>query len=332
MTPIHEGPLAVGRRMPFLIESDGQSGTIGDYVASQRESILERLTAHGAILFRGFNTASAEAFGEFIQQLDFRPLDYIYRSTPRTRQGKGFYTATEYPADREIPMHNENSYQRIWPRKLAFCCIKPAERGGATPLADMREVQRRLDPSIIEKFKRLGVRYDRTFHKRVDLSWQEVFQTDQAEEVEAFCESNDIAYQWLAGGVLKTSQVNPGVTRHPVLQEDFLFNQAHLFHPSALGDDTLNFMLEAFGRDRLPRNALYGNGEEIEPDVLQAIRLAFDAAAVDVLWQAGDIALIDNIQVAHGRRTYQGERKLLASLLESNQELVSECAEESSVA
>jgi alpha-ketoglutarate-dependent taurine dioxygenase len=332
MMHIHEGPLAAGCRMPFLIESDGQAGTIANYVVNHRDSILQRLIEHGAVLFRGFNTANAEAFGEFIQSLGIEPLDYIYRSTPRTRQGTGFYTATEYPADREIPMHNENSYQRIWPRKLAFCCVKPAEFGGATPLADMLEVQRRVDPAIIEKFKKLGVRYDRVFHEHIDLPWQEVFQTDQPEEVEAFCTSNDIAYQWLADGALKTSQINPGVVRHPLLQEDFLFNQAHLFHPSALGEETLGFMLDAFGPDLLPRNAFYGNGEQIEPEILQTIRLAFDAAAVDVHWQAGDIALIDNIQVAHGRRTYRGERKLLASLLESNQVLASELAAESRVA
>ncbi|GLQ87768.1 TauD/TfdA family dioxygenase [Dyella flagellata] len=321
MTRPNEGPLSPDRRMPYLIESDGNAGAIEDYLAAHRGSVMQRLTEHGAVLFRGFGTASAEAFGTFIQALGIEPLEYVYRSTPRTRQGKGFYTATEYPADREIPMHNENSYQRIWPRKLAFCCVKPAEAGGATPLADMLEVQRQLDPSIVEKFQQLGVRYDRVFHGNIDLSWQEVFQTDQFTDVEEFCALNEIQYEWLEDDVLKTSQINPGVVRHPARQENFLFNQAHLFHPSALGEETLNFMLDAFGPDLLPRNAYYGNGEAIEPDTLQQIRAAFDAAAVDIHWQAGDIALIDNIQVAHGRRTYCGERKLLASLLESNQTL-----------
>lgn len=319
MPHVNEGLLSAGQRMPYLIQSDGQGGLLDRFVAEQRERILDLLTQHGAILFRGFGATGAEGFGAFVQALGIDTLDYIYRSTPRTSQGKGMYTATEYPADREIPMHNENSYQRIWPRKLAFCCVKAAEVGGATPLADMLDVQQRIDPAIVDKFRRLGVRYDRVFHSHIDLSWQEVFQTDDRESVEAFCELNDIRCQWLEDDVLKTTQICPGVARHPIRGEDFLFNQAHLFHPSAMGEDTLAFMLDAFGPELLPRNAFYGNGEEIEANALASIRAAFSAAAVDLHWQAGDIALIDNLQVAHGRRTYSGERKLLASLLEANQ-------------
>jgi alpha-ketoglutarate-dependent taurine dioxygenase len=317
MTHPNEGPRSSARRMPFLIESC--AGSIEGYLAIHRNHVMHRLTEHGAVMFRGFGPASVESFGAFIQALGIEPLDYVYRSTPRTRQGKGFYTATEYPAEREIPMHNENSYQRTWPRKLAFCCVKPAAVGGATPLADMLEVQRRLDPAIIEKFQQLGVRYDRVFHEYIDLPWQEVFQTEQHAEVEKFCALNEIQFEWLEDDVLRTSQINPGVVLHPLRQENFLFNQAHLFHPSALGEETLAALLDAFGPDLLPRSAYYGNGEAIEPETLDQIRTAFDAAAIDIHWQAGDIVLLDNIQVAHGRRTYQGERILLASLLESNQ-------------
>jgi alpha-ketoglutarate-dependent taurine dioxygenase len=319
MSHPHEGLLIAGRRMPYLFHADGHAGPLDRFVIEQRVRILDLLTQHGAILFRGFGAAHADAFAAFVQALGIETLDYIYRSTPRTSQGKGMYTATEYPADREIPMHNENSYQRIWPRKLAFCCIKAAEAGGATPLADMLEVQRQLDPAVLEKFRRLGVRYDRVFHSHIDLSWQEVFQTDDRSSVEEFCAHNDIHWQWLEDDVLKTSQICPGVVQHPQRGEDYLFNQAHLFHPSAMGEQALSFMLDAFGPELLPRNAYYGNGEEIEADTLAAIRKAFSEAAVDVAWQDGDIALIDNIQVAHGRRSYRGERKLLASLLEANQ-------------
>ncbi|MBE1160652.1 TauD/TfdA family dioxygenase [Dyella acidiphila] len=319
MPAFHEGLLTAGRRMPYLFQSDGHAGALDRFVAEQRTHILQLLGEHGAILFRGFGTTHAQAFADFVQALGIETLDYVYRSTPRTSQGKGLYTATEYPADREIPMHNENSYQRIWPRKLAFCCVKAAESGGATPLADMLEVQRLLDPAVLDKFRRLGVRYDRVFHGHIDLSWQEVFQTEDRAQVEAFCALNDIRWQWLDDDVLKTSQTCPGVVRHPQRGEDFLFNQAHLFHPSAIGEETLAFMLDAFGPELLPRNACYGNGEEIEAATLAAVRHAFSAAAVDLQWQEGDVALIDNIQVAHGRRSYRGQRKLLASLLEANQ-------------
>lgn len=321
MTHISEGPLTPGRRTPFQFERMGEplseeATLIHRFVEQNLGLIEERLIQHGAILFRGFGVTQPEAFRAFVQALGVENLDYIYRSTPRTSKGKGLYTATEYPSAREIPMHNENSYQRIWPQKLAFCCVKAATSGGATPLADMLDVRQRLDSSIFDKFKRLGVRYDRVFHGHIDLSWQDAFQTEDKYRVAQFCDEHEISYEWLDDDVLKTSQVSPGVVHHRVRREDFLFNQAHLFHPSAMGEQTLQHMLDAFGPDLLPRNAFYGNGEEIESTTLAAIRAAYSESAIDHDWQEGDVVLIDNIQVAHGRRSYSGDRLILTALLE----------------
>ncbi|HEX7815468.1 TauD/TfdA family dioxygenase, partial [Dyella sp.] len=188
MNMSHEELLVPGQRTPLLIQA-GEPHRLSDYISRSREAIGEKLLRHGALLFRGFAVADSADFAEAVQALDIPLLDYRYRSTPRTGKGRGVYTATEYPADREIPLHNENAYQRQWPRKLAFCCITPAAVGGATPIADMREVRRRLDPAIFEKFARLGVRYDRVFHNMIDLSWQDAFQTDDPDEVARYCAS-----------------------------------------------------------------------------------------------------------------------------------------------
>ena len=45
-----------------------------------------------------------------------------------------------------------------------------------------------------------------------------------------------------------------------------------------------------------------------------AIALA-DELTFDIDWQTGDVALLDNFLVMHGRRTFSGERRVLASLV-----------------
>ena len=45
-----------------------------------------------------------------------------------------------------------------------------------------------------------------------------------------------------------------------------------------------------------------------------AIELA-DELSFDIAWQPGDVALIDNFLVMHGRRPFTGERRVLASLV-----------------
>lgn len=309
-------PVSPSQRMPRLITASTPGQSIVTILSDHRADIDAMLLDHGVILFRGFDTDCVEGFQTFVDAFDAGNLDYRYRSTPRKSRGRGVYTATEYPAAREIPLHNENSYQHSWPGKLAFACMVPATTGGATSLADMRKVGEALGPDFVEMFHCRKVRYDRVFHPHVDLPWQDVFQTEDRGEVARFCNANDIHHEWIEDEILRTWQISQGTIRHPILNELFLFNQAHLFHPSALGEATAAQMLEIFGEERLPRNARYGDGSAIALETLEKIRRAYDSAAFDLDWQTGDIALIDNLQVAHGRRAFTGERVVLAALLD----------------
>ena len=51
-------------------------------------------------------------------------------------------------------------------------------------------------------------------------------------------------------------------TIHPVTGEKGWFNQANLFHVSALGEDG-KMLIDQLGVNNLPRNAYFGDGSEI---------------------------------------------------------------------
>jgi len=91
------------------------------------------LHRYGGILFREFGLYSVSEFNKVVQIICPNLLDYVYRSTPRTKLGGKIYTATEYPADRVIPMHNENSYSKSWPKKIFFFNNKIGRCGRGTP-------------------------------------------------------------------------------------------------------------------------------------------------------------------------------------------------------
>ena len=58
----------------------------------------------------------------------------------------------------------------------------------------------------------------------------------------------------------------------------------------------------------------YGDGSTIdEEDLKAATEIAYELS-FDLNWQMGDVALIDNDRVMHGRRPFQGQRSVLASL------------------
>lgn len=314
MRGLKERLLYPDRRMPLVVEPAADA-CLCSHVPENKPVLLDRLRDHGALLLRGFAVRSVEDFSSFIDLIAQRRMAYVHRSTPRTLVGDRIFTATEYPAHQEIPLHNENSYQRDWPVRLGFCCLVPAADGGETPLADMHEITAAIGEALLDKFRTRGVSYVRHYYPHVDIPWQTAFQTDDREEVARYCISHDIALTWLDDGILRTTQVAQGVARHPETAREVLFNQAHLFHVSSLGSETVAYMKQVFG-SRLPRHACYGDGAEIASEELQTIRAAFQRHEVRFPWQAGDILLIDNMQAAHGRRPYTGCRRMLAALLD----------------
>ena len=91
---------------------------------------------------------------------------------------------------------------------------------------------------------------------------------------------------------------------------------------SALDAKTRNALLSVYAEDELPRNAYYGDGSPIEPQILEDIRKAYQAETVTFAWQAGDILMVDNMLVSHGRNPFEGERRVLVGMGKSYSSLV----------
>ncbi len=310
--------LVPGARAPLFIERQGHSGAadLAGLVLDHRDELSALLLEHGALVFRGFQCDSVAAFDRFVGATGASRMDYVYSSTPRTLIGERIFTSTEYPAEQEILLHNENAYQRAWPLTLAFCCLVPATSGGATPLADLRRVGKALGEDILDAFEARLVQYVRHYRPYMDLRWQRVFHTEDPAEVSRFCDAHDISHEWLDAETLRTAQICQGTARHPHTGERVFFNQAHLFHVSSLGPEDAAALIELFGEDRLPRHACFGDGAQIPLEMLDAVRDVFRREAVEFSWRAGDVMWIDNMQVAHGRRSFRGARKVIAALMD----------------
>ena len=82
-------------------------------------------------------------------------------------------------------------------------------------------------------------------------------------------------------------------------------------------------LIDALGIGKLPRNAFYGDGEPIDPSDIIQIQKAFAAEAVTFNWKRGDVLVLDNMQVAHGRQSYSGNRLVLASMTQPYSTLLS---------
>jgi hypothetical protein len=300
----------------FLVfEAQNKSFDIFGWLEEYKPLLENYLELNGGILLRNFNIYSISDFNRIVQAFSPHLLDYIYRSTPRTKLGGKIYTATEYPADKVISLHNENSYSRSWPNKIFFFSVVVASEGGETPIADSRNIYKQINPQIRVKFEKYGVMYTRNYTKGVDLSWQEVFQTKEQEDVEKYCKENNIEFEWRTGILeLTTKQICQASLMHPVCGDPVWFNQAHLFHISSLEENFRLSLIKELGEDNIPRIASYGNGEAFEGGVLDHIREVYTKEKIKFKWHKGDIMILDNLLMAHGREPYKGERKVAVAM------------------
>lgn len=301
-------------RLPLVLRPTIAGVKLISWASDNRNFIEDQLLQHGAVLFRHFNLDGAAEFEALIETLYSHALEYHERSSPRSQVSGKIYTSTDYPPDQSIFLHNENSYQSSWPMRIFFFCAVPAIRGGETPIADCRRVLSRIAPQIRERFAEKKWMYVRNFGQGVGLTWQSVFQTTDRSDVEDYCRKNGIKVKWKEDDRLCVSAVRPPISRHPQTGELVWFNHAVFFHVSTMEPQVQEALLTLFGAEGLPSNSYYGDGTEITLDVLEALRDAYHQETVRFQWEAGDLLVIDNMLVAHGRAPYSGPRKILVGM------------------
>jgi alpha-ketoglutarate-dependent taurine dioxygenase len=158
--------------------------------------------------------------------------------------------------------------------------------------------------------------YTRNYSERLDIPWQDVFQTTDKAKVEEYCRSAHTEFEWREGNRLRTKQVRQAVATHPKVGETVWFNHAHMFHVSNLQPAVRESLLADFKEEELPRNAYYGDGSPIESSILDEIRGIYQDEAVTFPWREGDILMLDNFLSSHGREPFVGPRSIVVAMAE----------------
>jgi len=320
---VHMGPLdGTNDGMPLVIQPAASDLNVFEWGRAHRQQTNNLLEKHGALLFRGFSLKSAEDFRRFTECFTDEPLTFSERAAPRVEVADRVYTSTEYPPEYPIPMHHENAFAYKWPMKVFFFGHTPSPKGGNTPIADDRAFFNALDPFVRETFREKKVMYVRNYGAGVDLPWQEVFGTGDQGEVEAYCRAANTQCEWLSRDRLRTTRVAPAIIKHPTRGNDLWFNHAHLFHVSNLEPTLRESLLQELGEEGLPRNTYFGDGTPIPDSALDHVRATYENVAVRFPWQTGDVLLVDNMAIVHGRESFEGNRKILVIMAESSTNIV----------
>ena len=134
-------------------------------------------------------------------------------------------------------------------------------------------------------------------------SWQSTFRAASMEDAEARMTELGYSWQWLDDGCLRaTTPILPAVRP--------LDNGGRSF---------FNQLIAAFRGWKDSRNdpakaITFGDGTPLSREDVDGACALAEQVTVDLNWQRGDVALVDNLVAMHGRRPFQGTRSVLASL------------------
>ena len=101
--------------------------------------------------------------------------------------------------------------------------------------------------------------------------------------------------------------------QHPTTREWTWFNHG-TFYNSFTVEPELRRFLSGYQEHEMPYQTYYGDGEPIPTSVMEQLDAAYQDETVVFPWQRGDVLVIDNMLVAHGRQPYSGERRVFVGM------------------
>ncbi len=337
-------PPARPASLPLVIEPDSPAdrgeAALLRWIGERRAHLEERLVEHGAILLRGFDVEGAAGFERVARAFEPALQNGYLGTSPRNALTSHVFSASELPSHYPIPQHCEMSFVARPPRRLFFSCLVPsAGPGGETPLADFRRVYQDLPADVRARFEATGVKNIRNYAGpegggRLDLwklkRWDEMFGTTDRAAVARACRDNGFDLTWKPDGGLRLVNVQPAAKAHPVTGAPVWFNHAQVFHLSAVPAEyrriaarqgqlryaalarvaaaAVRVKQRTTADEDQAMHCTHGDGTPITDADMDAVRDAIWENMVFFKWRRGDVLVIDNDAVAHGRMPYSGPR------------------------
>ncbi len=284
------------------------------WLSAHRDALRAVVSRHGAVLIRGLDVHSTGAVFAAAQHLVGELMTEQEGFAPRVRHPGGVYSGSTWPADERMCPHNELSYAQRFPGLMLFACLVAPSAGGAINLADCERVLAELPPALAAKFGDQGWSLRRRYSDLLSVGWAAAIGAGSRVEAEQYCKANQIEFEWAANGDLCTVQRRPAIVAHPVTGRRCWFNQIAFLSEWTMDPEIRAYLLAAGGPGGLPFGTARGDGQPIGPEIVELLHRAYEQVTVRAQWQAGDLLLVDNVRMAHGREPYQGHREILVAM------------------
>jgi alpha-ketoglutarate-dependent taurine dioxygenase len=254
-------------------------------------AIWSALREHGAVVLKAA-AASPDAFDLLTDQ--FADGFRIHQDPTRQRYNPADTTQSVTSGSDAIGLHAERAYLPGRPEVLFFCCLTPPTSGGETTLCDGAAIVDALAAHDVQRLDDMTLLWRSTLDRP---RWQRMWHSeDEAETAARFHaalqrsgETTRTTHWFDADGTLHVEHLAPSLSLGRLSGRKAFANY---------------LLLQA--DDPTGPHATQTTGDEVPGDLL---RHAADAArdlTIDIAWQRGDVAIIDNTRSMHGRRAFAG--------------------------
>lgn len=251
------------------------------------ESIVNLFRSHGLLLFKRFE-ADVEIFTRFSNELSTNFIDYTGGVFKRRVINSDSTLLSVNDFKDEIKLHGEMYYQKNIPLMLWFFCANPASQDGATIVCDGKLFFDELSDSLKDLFNRKKLKY--RGHLKRD-AWMQQYKTNNLDVVKQICKSNDVHMQINEDESIDVHYICPAI------------------HPSRNGESMIfiNSLLPAMAIS--PDVVSFDDGTNINDKIMSELNEISEKVTTEINWQKGDILMIDNTRIMHGRRSFVDDKR-----------------------
>lgn len=265
----------------------------------EKNHLLSMLSKYGAVLLRDFK-ADLTAFSSLVERI-----------TPKTAidPARAFFAKNVQLVDsglNEIGLHCENGTTPLVPNVVWFFCERAAVSGSQTTLCDGIELWRSLSPRAQALFLNNRIQFSRNVKRELWMKYVKHHFAHLASLEEINQQMLDDVFGNISGA---KARINSDGSLH-------LSQAVFAAHPTFWGHEIAfaNSLFTPSHNYEAPKIA-FENGDEFPEWLLSEARMKSDLLTKEVLWKSGDIILIDNTRVMHGRRRItDSNRKLFTAL------------------
>ncbi|MDZ8026313.1 MAG: TauD/TfdA family dioxygenase [Nostoc sp. DedQUE11] len=252
-----------------------------------KEEIINLFKSYGILLFRGF-MANAEIFKEFSNSLSTDFINYAGGAFSRRviNGDETLLSVNDFKS--EIKLHGEMYYQQNIPLMLWFFCANPPLKDGETTICDGRQFFNELSSSTKKLFRKNNLKFT---VRMSEEDWNIKYQTNDLSKLEEMCHKNNTHLQINADQSILLEYICPGII------------------PSRCGKYQvfINSLLPT--KQLSPKILKFEDDSEIPDEVMSELNEIAEKITTEISWQKGDILMIDNTRILHGRRAFADDQR-----------------------